>query len=272
MIARALALAALGAAAAATACASAPVFQPSGPMRVLVLNMHAGKDAAGQSNLDGIAALIKNKQADVVLLQEVDRGTNRSGHEDQIARLASAVEYDFAFAPSLLDYDGGQYGIAVLSRHAIGFRMTKPLPVRPEQTRAGGSHEPRVGLLALTTVGNRRLGVMNTHLDPADQDARIQEITAFLRMIRDQQAVGEPFVAGGDFNATPENPMFDSLRSAGLRDAWTECGSGDGLTYPADNPVKRIDYLWLSAELQCTSAEVVDTRVSDHRPLLVTVR
>jgi endonuclease/exonuclease/phosphatase (EEP) superfamily protein YafD len=61
------------------------------------------------------------------------------------------------------------------------------------------------------------------------------------------------------------------LREAGLRDVWPQCGRGDGLTYPADRPTKRIDYVFLGGTLRCTAAEVVDTQVSDHRPLLVTL-
>ena len=57
-----------------------------------------------------------------------------------------------------------------------------------------------------------------------------------------------------------------------MRDAWTECGKGEGLTYPADKPVKRIDYLFLADPLQCSDARVIETTISDHRPLLVTVR
>jgi endonuclease/exonuclease/phosphatase (EEP) superfamily protein YafD len=65
--------------------------------------------------------------------------------------------------------------------------------------------------------------------------------------------------------------VIGKLRGMGLRDAWTECGQGDGFTYPADQPTKRIDYLFLSGMLRCTAAEVIDTRISDHRPLLVTL-
>ena len=76
---------------------------------------------------------------------------------------------------------------------------------------------------------------------------------------------------GGDFNSEPDSAVVRRIRDAGLRDAWTECGQGDGLTYPADAPAKRIDYVFLTGTLRCTAAEVIDTRISDHRPLLVTL-
>ncbi len=83
---------------------------------------------------------------------------------------------------------------------------------------------------------------------------------------------GSLVLVGGDFNSTAESDVQTVIRHAGLRDAWLECGRGDGFTYPADTPTKRIDYLYLTGTITCTSAEVLATTASDHRPLLVTVR
>ena len=259
------------AALAAAGCASLPWARPA-PVRVLVLNMHAGKDAKGVDNLDGVASLVRSTRADVVLLQEVDRGTTRSGNVDQIDRLATATRYSPAFAASLVNYQGGQYGIAVLAREDVGYQSTVPLAVTPVQARAGGSREPRVALLAFATVRGALWRLVNTHVDPADAAARTQELRQVAAIARQQLADGRPLVVGGDLNATPDDPGLAALRDAGLRDAWLECGAGDGFTFPADKPVKRIDYLWLAGSLRCASAAVLESTVSDHRPLLVTLK
>ncbi|HSL69576.1 MAG TPA: endonuclease/exonuclease/phosphatase family protein, partial [Longimicrobiales bacterium] len=47
-------------------------------LRVLTYNIHAGKDAAQQHNLQRVAEVIRSTGADIVLLQEVDRRTQRS--------------------------------------------------------------------------------------------------------------------------------------------------------------------------------------------------
>ena len=189
-----------------------------------------------------------------------------------MGRLQELTSYDSAFGPSLSHYDGGEYGIAILTREEIGFHATTPLRVNPVQTRAGGSHEPRVALALFANVRGAVWRAINTHLDPAEGDARAQEIAKLLEVVREEASAGTPLVVGGDFNSTPDAPVLQPLLKAGLRDSWTECGQGDGFTYPADQPAKRIDYLFLAGNLRCASAQVIDTRISDHRPLLVTFR
>jgi endonuclease/exonuclease/phosphatase (EEP) superfamily protein YafD len=125
-------------------------------------------------------------------------------------------------------------------------------------------------LLASTRLGP--LHTLNTHLDASrDEQYRLQESKHILLLIKRMAANGEAAMAGGDFNAEPDSRTYRQLLEGGLRDAWTECGAGDGFTYPADKPIKRIDYLFLTPALTCSHAEVVDSRASDHRPLLVTI-
>jgi endonuclease/exonuclease/phosphatase family metal-dependent hydrolase len=258
-------------AAALCGAACVPFVQKDDSIRVLVFNIHAGKDAGGQDNLAGVARLVRSTSADVVLLQEVDRGTNRSGRVDQVQVLMDATGFGGAFGRSL-DYDGGQYGIAALARNGFIYNETLELPVRPVQERAGGSHEPRAALLAVAASRFGRLQTLNTHLDASAADAyRLQEVEGVLNVVRARVSPQTPMLVGGDFNSEPDSAVVRRIRDTGLRDAWTECGQGDGLTYPADRPAKRIDYVFLAGTLRCTAAEVIDTQISDHRPLLVTL-
>ena len=241
-----------------TSCASVP----DAPLRVLVYNIHAGKDAKGVDNLERVAALVKSSQADVVLLQEVDRGTTRSGGVDQLATLMRLTGMHGVFGKSL-DYQGGLYGIAILSRWPLANDEIVPLRIDPPQPRAGGSLEPRIALIAET----RGITIANTHFDASREDTwRRQEVMELLRSATRRKVD----VAGGDFNAEPASAVYATMSDAGFRDAWTVCGSGPHLTFPAHAPVKRIDYLFLN-DLTCTSAEVLATEASDHRPVLIRV-
>ena len=239
------------------------------PVRVLVYNIHAGKTAAGVDNLTGVADLVRSTHADVVLLQEVDQGTRRSGGVDQPAKLASLTGHRAAFG-SALAYDGGKYGVAILSRWPIVAETLIHLPVDPPQQRAGGSSEPRGLLRVILATPAGRLAVLDTHLDPSGDDRwRRQEIGTVVRLTREAASLAPLVIVGGDLNSTPESEVQRMMRGASFRDSWTECGSGAGLSYPDDVPVKRIDYLYLTGDIHCSSARVIETRVSDHRPVLV---
>lgn len=243
-----------------TACASVH----DGSLRILTYNIHAGRDAAGKDNLARVAAVIGSTKADVVLLQEVDRNTERSGKVDQLAALMRLTGMHGEFGKSL-DYQGGDYGIAVLSRWPVTSHEIVPLRVEPPQVRAGGSLEPRIALIVTIAAPHGALRIANTHLDASREDQwRMQEIPQVLRAADDS-------IAGGDFNSTPDSAVHAEVVRAGLRDSWTECGSGNSLTYPAAPPQKRIDYVFLSRGSRCTSARVIDTDASDHRPVLVVI-
>jgi endonuclease/exonuclease/phosphatase family metal-dependent hydrolase len=244
---------------------------PADTVRVLVYNIHAGKDAAGVDNLQGVVALIREARADLVLLQEVDQGTRRSGVVDQPAVLAARSGFHVAFG-SALDYDGGKYGVATLSRWPIAFDTLHRLPVDPPQERAGGSREPRGLLRSDITSPYGTIVVFNTHIDASREDTwRQQEARVIVSTIAAARRSHPLVLLGGDLNSTPETAVQAIIREPGLRDAFAECGRGTGLTYPADSAVKRIDYLYLTGAMRCSRADVPATRVSDHRPLVVHV-
>ncbi|HUP49318.1 MAG TPA: endonuclease/exonuclease/phosphatase family protein [Thermoanaerobaculia bacterium] len=245
-------------------CASSA---PQQPLRVLVYNIHAGRDAAGVDNLERVAALIRETRADLVLLQEVDRGTARSGGVDQLDVLTRRTGLHGVFGKSL-DYQGGEYGIAILSRWPVSGSEIVPLRVDPPQARAGGAIEPRVALVIETETTAGRLTILNTHLDASGAETyRLQETEEVLRTLRRRPVD----LAGGDFNAEPRSRVYAQLTGSGLRDAWIDCGAGAGLTFSAAAPVKRIDYLFLGPRARCTSAAVLESDASDHRPVLVQV-
>jgi len=239
---------------------------PAPAQTIVTYNIHAGKDADGKANLVRVAAALDTVGADVVLLQEVDRGTRRSGGEDQLATLERLTGLHGAFARSL-DFQGGAYGIAVLSRWPIARAETLPLPAEPPQERAGGAYEPRVALFAELTTPAGTLHVVNTHLGAGSGTYRRQELVALLAGIHRRIPAGAALVVGGDFNAAPESDVYGAV-TLSLDDAWAACGDGPGYTYPAAEPDRRIDYLFLRA-VACATAAVCPGAASDHRALVV---
>lgn len=239
---------------------------------VLVYNIHAGKDAGGRDNLARVAELVRGTGADLVLLQEVDRNTRRSGPADQPAALAQLTGYSVAFGRTI-GFQGGDYGIALLSRWPIVRDTLIPLAVTAPAGTTVANREQRGVLVAEVAAPGGALTILNTHLDASGDDVwRVQEIEGVLRVASTHRASGVPLLLGGDLNARPESPVHEKLRAAGFRDAWLECGMGDAMTFPAGAPDRRIDYLYITDQARCTEARVLPGDASDHRPLLVRLR
>jgi endonuclease/exonuclease/phosphatase family metal-dependent hydrolase len=121
-----------------SACAGAGAGAGNGAVRVLSYNIHAGKDAQQQPNIERVAAIIDSLDADIVMLQEVDRRTARAGGADHLAELEKLTGMHAAFGKSL-DYQGGDYGIAVLSRWPIDSSATISLKVDRRRTGQGAA-------------------------------------------------------------------------------------------------------------------------------------
>jgi endonuclease/exonuclease/phosphatase family metal-dependent hydrolase len=248
----------VAAASALSACASA---RGSGdkPVRVLVYNIHAGTDTDRGSNLERVAGVIRDSRADIVLLQEVDRRTRRSGGVDQLDSLERLTGKHGVFGKAI-DYDGGEYGLGILSRWEILADSVFSLPV--ETPHSG--YEARIALVARVAFPSDPIRVVNTHLDASRETYRNQQTTALGRI----GAGSAASLIGGDLNSEPEDGVITMLASVGFRDLYAGCGPAPGFTFPVARPTKRIDYLLASSRWRCVSASVLPADASDHRAVM----
>lgn len=101
-----------------------------------------------------------------------------------------------------------------------------------------------------------------------DYRVRAREVEKIRAMLEEETL---PVVVVGDFNSTPHSWAYRQL-AAGMQDAFHRAGSGWGATYHARLPFARIDFVLASEEWEIVDAAVPDVRLSDHRPLLATLR
>src|ERR1044072_5483930 len=213
---------------------SVPAAPARGRVRLNVMsyNIHVGIGMDKKLDLARIAEVIKGSRADIIGLQEVDRGVERPGRVDEIRELARLTGMDYAFAHNL-DYQGGQYGVAVLSRF--------PILAIDHMRFANRRESERRGFIRVEVeVGGRRLNFVTTHLDYQFLDGRVFETGQLLDALKD---VRGPLIVAGDFNEEPKVGAYEMMLKAGFADAWKQ-ETADGLTYPADKPTKRIDYVF----------------------------
>lgn len=234
-------------------------------LKVMTYNIHVGVGMDKKLDLARIAGVINEERPDLVGLQEVDRGVRRTGGVDQIAELARLTKMDYAFAPNL-DYQGGKYGVAVLSRHPI---------VAIDHRRYQNLREAeRRGFLRVEIrLGSRRVHFVTTHLDYQHADGRLFEARQLLKALGE---VGGPLILTGDLNDEPAGETFKLLEQW-FTDAYRAApgaGEAGGYTYPADAPRKRIDYVLVrkgDGARVSGAGYVKDTQASDHRPFVAFV-
>lgn len=237
----------------------------------MTFNIHHGSGIDGKTDIKRIADIIKQSDADIVALQEVDRWVPRSEKLDMISALSDLTGMTYAYGKND-DLDGGESGNAILTRFPILEEKNLTL------NSPGPGKEYRIIELVLDVRGTE-LVFINTELDGAvDDSVRITDVAKIQDAARERQFV--PVIVCGSFNAEPLSRGIASFTGV-FQDCWNIAGSGQGFTYPASLPQMRADYVFVSKSqaptdsktlqlgLKVVSAEVLTTTASDHLPLVV---
>lgn len=221
-------------------------------VRMMSYNVRNARGLDDVRNSQRIANVINKVCPDVVAIQELDSMTARSGNTDVLKEIAERTQMNPYYAAAI-DYDGGKYGIGMLSR-------TVPLCVK--RLSLPGREEQRALLIAEFDTYIYAC----THLSLTEEDRM-----SSLDILRaEAKACGKPFFMAGDFNAEPDSPFIKELKKD------FQILSANRPTFPANEPKEVIDYI-ISAKQEVPtfavrSASVIDEPLaSDHRPILVEV-
>lgn len=223
-------------------------------VRVLTYNIHHGEGTDGRFDLGRLADVIRCADPDLVALQEVDRGTGRASGVDQATVLGRQLGMDVVFGTAM-EYDGGQYGEALLVDRLRFRSRNHALPHRQ------GS-EPRAAVAIDVGAGFRFIG---THLDhQRDEADRLAQAAELNRLFTTDEL---PTILVGDLNAKVGSSTMEILLSE-----WTDTAGDAGPTFPSDRPDRRIDYVLVrpAHRWRVRSSRVLRAPIaSDHAPLLV---
>lgn len=236
----------------------------SNRLTVMSYNIHHGKGMDGEVDLERIADVIVAAEADIVGLQEVDIGVPRSGQQDiaaELARLTGLEYYEFG---KNLDYNGGDYGVAVLSRYPISDHKNMHF----EQL----GNEQRSIQAAQIDVNGFPILLMNTHLAhrPVDEPERLQYMKAARDVVIPEYESVRATLFVGDFNDVPESDTHLAVKKF-MNDIWEVAGDGsEGNTIPPNNPNRRIDYIFYDGDIEPVDAHVPVGMASDHLPVVAT--
>lgn len=240
---------------------AAPTSGQGFPVRVMSYNVHQGFDVDGRYAIERMAEVIEAESPDIIALQEVSRGWVVNGSVDMLVWLSQRLGMDYVWGPAA----DSVWGNALLSRFPIIAFANHPMPNNDAIRLDRGFLTAQVDL-----GGGEVLDVVSTHFHAgsADSAIRVPQAMAVLEVVDPERTI----VLIGDLNAPPGDPEMLLLERAGLNDAFVVSGaSGDGFTYRADRPRRRIDYVWLSPDLQARAFSTHDSRASDHFAVTVTI-
>jgi endonuclease/exonuclease/phosphatase family metal-dependent hydrolase len=220
-------------------------------LRVVTYNVRGFRDGA-----DHVARVVSHFEPDVVLL-------NETGGRLALRRFARGIGMELAADP--WSPFRRRVKDAVLARppwHIASSRQHR----FPTASRL----YPRGALIAELRRSGARIHAVATHLSlhPGERRRHAEEVADLVR------ALHTPTVIGGDLNELPDGKAVSAL-GARFADAWLLGGDADGLTFPADEPTARIDYVFVTEGIRVERAVVPggpDVRTaSDHRPVVALV-
>lgn len=238
---------------------------PGDRLRLLTFNVQAGIGtsryadyftgswkhvvAHGRSleNIERIARVVRS--FDVVVLQEVDGGSLRSGNVNQLRHMAALGGFSFAHQQLNRNLGRlGQFSNGLLSGFA---------PYRVEDHRLPGL-PGRGAIIAHYGHPDEPLVVVGVHLALGEKH-RNEQLAYLHRQLRSQKHV----VMLGDFNC-----HLESLRNSPMSELSMDTVAEDLCTYPSWAPDRHIDHILVSPTLKPVRTEVLDhCRLSDHLPL-----
>ena len=234
-------------------------------LRLVTWNIHKGIGTDRRYRLERIVAVLQDLDADVVCLQEVDRGVPRSSHEDQAERLSEELGYPHAALGLNVRVRRGAYGNLILSRHPLADVHNVDLTVPPKKRRSGlvarVMHGPPEGWM----LANVHLGLM--HLE-----RRIQ-VKRLLEHLFEGARPEQPLVIAGDWNEWTTRLVHGVMHDAGFHVARSDARPRGERTWPSRRPFVELDKILYRDPVRCHHVVcVLDdvTRVaSDHLPLMV---
>ncbi len=221
--------------------------------RIMSYNIHHGLGLDNVIDLQRVAHIINRVSPQVIAIQELDSITNRSGQIDMLSQLANLTRMYATFGASI-PFEGGKYGVGILSKEKPVSWKRVPLPGREEAR-------------SLLIVEFRDYVVCCTHFS-LNADDRLASVPLIEEAV---SGFKKPVFLGGDINAAPESPVLTLFA-----EHWKMLNDPNAFTIPSNQPKRTIDYILGYSNgytFTVQHSEVLNEPVaSDHLPLFVDVK
>jgi endonuclease/exonuclease/phosphatase family metal-dependent hydrolase len=226
-----------------------------------------------------IAKFLGQEKPDIICLQELTHSYQR-GHRDTAAYIAQYLDYHYYAAMGLMSLpDGGTayMGVGIFSRFPI--MATKEMVIQPGKTDGKTVlSDKRYYIECVFDMHGIKLGVGTVHL-PFHPDFRTTSAkqTMVDMLVENLASTPRNYILAGDLNTTPRSAAITTLRQH-LRNAGPPLSHKTWTTKPFtigshhyDELRYRLDYLLYKGNILPIRGETLETDLSDHLPLLLTM-
>ncbi len=160
--------------------------------RIMSYNVHHCQGVDERLDVKRIADIINEQHPDAVAIQELDSMARRTDYMYELGELAKYTGYHPSFAAAM-PYEGGKYGIGILTREIPKSVKRIPLPGK----------EPRM----LIVVELENYVMACTHLD-LTEEGRLESLPIIFREAKQWK---KPFVLAGDWNDIPTSKTMKAI-------------------------------------------------------------
>ena len=230
-------------------------------MKIMTFNTQHCKNFLEQHiDIPLMAKVINDSCADIVGLNEMYGQGSAPNYTDQTGELGRLTGMTAYFGQAIGFESGKPYGNGFLSKLPIIKAETIIIP-DPVEKKGQKNYETRA-LIKATLAGGITVLVTHFGLNTDEQESAVKTIL--------EKMASEKCILMGDFNAEPDDPILQPIFAV-FKDA-SDLVSGCTLTFPSDAPIKKIDYIFVTPDVEILSAEVPQIVASDHLPHTACVR
>lgn len=177
-------------------------------------------------------------------------------------------------------FQGGDYGNSILSKLEFiekrHFIFNKPDQSQKNRCDFPEPNDFCQGISAtLVRKGNFTFWFSTTHYGNSNNEhVQYESSIQTISILNELRKISPNIIFSGDLNVRPNSKTVQNLLSSplSLKDLWRECnGYGEGFTFNARNPDRRIDYIFINFPIKKCSIFVHPSQSSDHRPVYSTL-
>lgn len=232
-------------------------------MKIMTFNIQHGLDyllrlkGIRKVNFEKIALLINKYKPDIISFNEIYNTGNDLEFGNQIKKLSQLCNYSYYSFSKAIDTKNGEYGNALLSN--IPFISKEDYKIEdPLLKNEDVYYESRI----ITKYLFKDFTLYNTHFGLAKEE-QMNAYSVLKKLLNNKS---EKTIFLGDLNIIPSNFIIKELKES-FHEV-TIYFNNELATYPSNNPELKIDYIFVSKDINILNSETINCIISDHLPIV----